>query len=64
MDRVAAETVEKFGFSSHYSYVARVGRGRQIELFSHRPEKLAAPASGGMGRDPRRNRRCAGRRGE
>lgn len=33
VDRVAAETVEKFGFASHYSYVARVGRGRQIELF-------------------------------
>ena len=33
VDRVAVETVEKFGFSSHYSYVARVGRGRQIELF-------------------------------
>ena len=30
VDRVAAETVEKFGFSSHYFYVAR---GRQIELF-------------------------------
>ncbi|MBM7327855.1 cation transporter, partial [Agrobacterium sp. S2] len=33
VDRVAGEVVAKFGFSSHYSYVARVGRGRQIELF-------------------------------
>ncbi len=39
MDRVAAETVEKFGFSSHYSYVARVSRGRQIELFFIVPKK-------------------------
>lgn len=33
VDGVAGEIVTKFGFTSHYSYVARVGRGRQIELF-------------------------------
>lgn len=42
VDRVAAETVEKFGFASHYSYVARVGRGRQIELFFIVPKNWPA----------------------
>ncbi|CVI58741.1 hypothetical protein AGR9A_Cc140055 [Agrobacterium salinitolerans str. Hayward 0363] len=63
VDRVAAETVETFGFSTHYSFRTRRPRPSGRTLF-HRAEKLAAPASGGMGRDPRRDRRCAGRRGE
>lgn len=32
----------KFGFASHYSYVARVGRGRQIELFFIVPKNWPA----------------------
>jgi predicted Co/Zn/Cd cation transporter (cation efflux family) len=42
VDSVAAETVQKFGFASHYSYVARVGRGRQIELFFIVPKNWPA----------------------
>ncbi|QCO15924.1 cation transporter [Azospirillum brasilense] len=33
VDAVASEIVRRHGFSSHRAYVARVGRGRQIELF-------------------------------
>jgi len=33
VDRVAQGAVEEHGFSSFRSYVARVGRGRQIELY-------------------------------
>ena len=32
VSRVAEDVVERFGFLSHRAYVARVGRGRQIEL--------------------------------
>ncbi|MEH0076352.1 cation transporter [Pannonibacter sp. Pt2] len=42
VDKVAIATVQKFGFSSHYSYVARVGRGRQIELFFIVPQNWPA----------------------
>ncbi len=42
VDRVAAETVGKHGFSAHYSYVARMGRGRQIELFFIVPKNWPA----------------------
>lgn len=33
VDRVAAEIVRRYNFLSYRSYVARVGRGRQIELY-------------------------------
>lgn len=33
VDAVAAATVARHGFASHRAYVARVGRGRQIELY-------------------------------
>ena len=33
VDSVAAGTVQRHGFDSYRAYVARVGRGRQIELF-------------------------------
>ncbi|MDM7459599.1 MAG: cation transporter, partial [Paracoccus sp. (in: a-proteobacteria)] len=33
IDEVAAEIVRRYGFLDHRAYVARVGRGRQIELF-------------------------------
>ncbi|AGB74361.1 MULTISPECIES: cation diffusion facilitator family transporter [Rhizobium] len=33
VDRVAAEIVQRYDFLSYRSYVARVGRGRQIELY-------------------------------
>ena len=33
VDRVAAEIVQRYNFLSYRSYVARVGRGRQIELY-------------------------------
>ncbi|WP_188262950.1 cation diffusion facilitator family transporter [Azospirillum tabaci] len=33
VDAVASEIVRRHGFSSYRAYVARVGRGRQIELF-------------------------------
>ncbi len=33
VDRVAAEIVRRYKFLSYRSYVARVGRGRQIELY-------------------------------
>lgn len=33
VDKVARETVARHGFLSYRSYVARVGRGRQIELY-------------------------------
>ncbi|MBW7056755.1 cation transporter [Paracoccus bogoriensis] len=33
IDKVAAETVARHGFVDYRAYVARVGRGRQIELF-------------------------------
>ncbi|QIG48297.1 cation transporter [Nordella sp. HKS 07] len=33
VDEVAQEIVARYGFLSHRAYVARVGRGRQIELY-------------------------------
>lgn len=33
VDEVAREIVARFGFLSHRAYVARVGRGKQIELY-------------------------------
>lgn len=33
VDSVAADVVRRYGFQSYRSYVARVGRGRQIELY-------------------------------
>jgi len=33
VDKVAVDTVKRHGFDSFRAYVARVGRGRQIELF-------------------------------
>jgi len=33
VDQVAREMTRRHGFSSHRAYVARVGRGRQIELY-------------------------------
>lgn len=33
VDAVAREVVARYGFVSHRAYVARVGRGRQIELY-------------------------------
>ena len=42
VDAVAAGTVARHGFLGHRAYVARVGRGRQIELFFIVPQ--GAPA--------------------
>jgi len=33
VDEIALRQVEKYGFLSHRAYVARVGRGRQIEIY-------------------------------
>jgi predicted Co/Zn/Cd cation transporter (cation efflux family) len=33
VDRVATDVVERYNFESYRSYVARVGRGKQIELY-------------------------------
>lgn len=33
VDRVAQDSVQRYGFASHRACVARVGRGRQIELY-------------------------------
>ena len=33
VDRVARDVVARHGFLDHRAYVARVGRGRQIELY-------------------------------
>lgn len=33
VDEVAEEMVKRYGFDDYYAYVARVGRGRQIELY-------------------------------
>jgi predicted Co/Zn/Cd cation transporter (cation efflux family) len=33
VDRIAQEVVRRYGFVSYRAYVARVGRGRQIELY-------------------------------
>ena len=33
VDRIARDVVERHGFLDHRAYVARVGRGRQIELY-------------------------------
>lgn len=38
VDTVAKEIVRRYGFLSHRAYVARVGRGRQIELYFIVPE--------------------------
>jgi predicted Co/Zn/Cd cation transporter (cation efflux family) len=42
VDKVAHQTVEKYGFSGHHAYVAKVGRGKQIELFFVVPKGLPA----------------------
>ncbi len=42
VDAVARAVVERHGFLSHRAYVARVGRGRQIELYFIVPEDLPA----------------------
>lgn len=42
VDAVAAQAVARHGFLTHRAYVARVGRGRQIELFFIVPQ--GAPA--------------------
>jgi len=42
VDEVAAEVVLRHGFISHRAYVARVGRGRQIELHFIVPKGLPA----------------------
>jgi predicted Co/Zn/Cd cation transporter (cation efflux family) len=42
VDAVAQAIVEKHGFLSYRAYVARVGRGRQIELFFIVPEDFPA----------------------
>lgn len=42
VDTVAKTIVEKHGFLSYRAYVARVGRGRQIELFFIVPEDFPA----------------------
>jgi predicted Co/Zn/Cd cation transporter (cation efflux family) len=42
VDRTAANVVERYGFVSYRAYVARVGRGTQIELHFIAP--LAWPA--------------------
>ncbi|SOC38380.1 predicted Co/Zn/Cd cation transporter (cation efflux family) [Rhizobium subbaraonis] len=41
VDRIGAETVARHGFLSHRSYVARVGRARQIELYFIVPPGMA-----------------------
>lgn len=33
VDNVAEEMMKRYGFDDYYAYVARVGRGRQIELY-------------------------------
>ncbi|CAM3363060.1 cation transporter [Paracoccus nototheniae] len=33
IDRIAMDTCDRYGFLGHRAYVARVGRGRQIELY-------------------------------
>jgi predicted Co/Zn/Cd cation transporter (cation efflux family) len=42
VDEVAKAVVERHGFLSYRAYVARVGRGRQIELFFIVPEDFPA----------------------
>jgi predicted Co/Zn/Cd cation transporter (cation efflux family) len=42
VDAVAEDFVRRYGFASYRSYVARVGRGRQIELFFIVPKGGAA----------------------
>lgn len=42
VDEVARMIVEKHGFLSHRAYVARVGRGRQIELYFIVPDDFPA----------------------
>ncbi len=42
VDAVAKTIVEKHGFLSYRAYVARVGRGRQIELYFIVPENFPA----------------------
>ena len=42
VDAVAKAIVEKHGFLSYRAYVARVGRGRQIELYFIVPEEFPA----------------------
>ncbi len=61
VDAVARAIVAKHGFVEHRSYVARVGRGEQIELFFVVPRGRPAAAAGGMGPAARRDRRRAGR---
>ncbi|MGE7369839.1 cation diffusion facilitator family transporter [Neorhizobium sp. NPDC001467] len=42
VDAVAAEIVDRYGFLSYRAYVARVGRGKQIELFFIAPSEWPA----------------------
>lgn len=42
VDEVARTFTQRYGFTSHRSYVAKVGRGRQIELYFIVPKDLPA----------------------
>ena len=42
VDKVAQASVRRYGFESYRSYVARVGRGKQIELYFLVPGKWPA----------------------
>lgn len=42
VDEVARTFTQRYGFTSHRSYVAKVGRGRQIELYFVVPKDLPA----------------------
>src|SRR5690606_18238095 len=44
VDKVAEASVQRYGFDSFRSYVARVGRGRQIELYFLVPANWPAQA--------------------
>ena len=43
VDEVARTLTQRYGFTSHRSYVAKVGRGRQIELFRRAQDLPAKP---------------------
>ena len=42
VDTIAEDFVRRYGFDTHRAYVARVGRGRQIELYFLVPENYPA----------------------
>lgn len=44
IDNVASEFTRRYGFTSHRSYVAKVGRGKQIELYFIVPTEMPAKA--------------------